>query len=78
MDKKDVAKAKAAVGKHRKTASGPKHATPRTNPRAEASKYTKKAVARSAAAKAGVTNKMKAQGTKMMSSATSRYNKRSK
>ena len=78
MDKKDVANAKTAVGKHKKTTSTAKHASPKANPRAEVSKYVKKTTARSAAAKAGVTNKMKAQGTKMMSSATSRYNKRSK
>jgi hypothetical protein len=74
MDKKDVANAKAAAGKHRKTPSGPKHAGPKANPRAEVSKYVKKSTAKRAAAKQGVTNKMKAQGTKIMSSAGSRYN----
>jgi hypothetical protein len=73
MDRKDVANAKAAAGKHRKM-SGPKHAAPRGNPRAEASKYVKKTTARRAAAKTGVTNKMKAQGARIMSSAGSRYN----
>lgn len=78
MDKKDVANAKSAAAKHKKTASGPKHAGAKANPRAEVSKYVKKSTAKRAAAKTGVTNKMKAQGAKMMSSATSRYNKRSK
>lgn len=78
MDKKDVANAKAAAGKHKKTTSAGKHAGPKANPRAEVSKYVKKTTAKRAVAKQGVTNKMKAQGAKMMSSATSRYNKRSK
>jgi hypothetical protein len=73
FEKKDVARAKAAAGKHKKT-SGPRHAGAKANPRAEVSKYVKKTTAKRAAAKQGVTNKMKAQGTKIMSSAGSRYN----
>lgn len=73
MDKKDVANAKQAAGRHAKT-SGPKHAAPKTNPKAEVSKYVKKTTGKRAAAKQGVTNKMKAQGARIASSASSRYN----
>jgi hypothetical protein len=79
----EVARAKAAAAA--KTKSGVKSpnkhkmaGAPKTNPRAEASKYAKKATARATAAKAGVSNKMKAQGAKIASSATSRYNSRGK
>lgn len=70
-----AAKTKAGVkspNKHKMTTSS------KTNPRAEASKYVEKTTARASAAKAGVSNKMKAQGAKMASSATSRYNSRGK
>jgi hypothetical protein len=79
----EISRAKAAAAA--KTKSGVKSpnkhkmaGAPKTNPRAEASKYAKKATARATAAKAGVSNKMKAQGAKMASSATSRYNSRGK
>jgi hypothetical protein len=56
----------------------PKHAAPKTSPKMEALKYKKKTVAKRAAAKTTVVNKMKAQGAKIASSATSRYNTRGK
>jgi len=72
MDKKDVANAKTAAGKHRKTASGPKHKM--TDRPSNSGKAAMKTAAKHKATRMGVTNKMKAQGTKIMSSAGSRYN----
>jgi hypothetical protein len=70
--KADMAAAKkAAADKAKKTG---RHAAPKTNPKMESLKYKKKTVAKRVAAKAGVANKMKAQGARIASSATSRYN----
>ena len=86
-DKKDVAKAKQAVAKAYKSGKivspkgypAAKGASQRLNiPNPWAKEDIKAAKTAKAKAKANANNKMKAQGAKINSSATSNYNRRSK